>query len=79
MRRLPRSLCIPVAAAAAVLLLAACGGSSQLSSSSATTTSAVNIASGTGGGVCPYKFAVITHGDNGKLLERRLQGRQERR
>ncbi len=68
MRRLPRSLCIPAAAAAAVLLLAACGGSSSSnSSSSGTTTSAVNIASGTGGGVCPYKFAVITHGDNGSF------------
>jgi simple sugar transport system substrate-binding protein len=65
MRRLPRSLCITVAAAAAVLLLAACGGSSSNSSSSSTT-SAVNIASG-GGGVCNYKFALITHGDNGSF------------
>jgi simple sugar transport system substrate-binding protein len=66
MRRLPRSLCITVAAAASIALLAACGGSSSNSSSSSTT-SAVNIASGAGGGVCNYKFALITHGDNGSF------------
>jgi len=59
-----RVLGVAVAVAAAALLLAACGGSSKSSSS---TTSAVNIASGSGGKVCSYKFAVITHGDNGNF------------
>jgi simple sugar transport system substrate-binding protein len=63
MRRLPRSLTVLLAAAVAVVLLAACGGSSSKSS----TTSAVNIASGTGGKACSYRFAVITHGDNGNF------------
>jgi simple sugar transport system substrate-binding protein len=63
MRGLPRSLSIAVAAAATVVLLAACGSSS--SSSKTTTTSAVNIASSSG--PCSYKFAVITHGDNGSF------------
>ena len=47
----------------AALLLVACGGSSKSSSS---TTSAVNI-SAAGGKVCPYRFALITHGDNGSF------------
>jgi simple sugar transport system substrate-binding protein len=59
-----RLLAIALAVAAAGLLLAACGGSSKSSSSS---TSAVNISSGSGGKVCNYKFAVITHGDNGNF------------
>ncbi len=63
MRPLQRSLGISVLIAGAVLLLAACGGSSK----SSTTTSAVNISSSTGGKVCPYSFAVITHGDNGNF------------
>src|SRR5689334_12540890 len=63
MTRLRRSLGITGAAAVAALLLVACGGSS--SSSSGTTTSAVNIASS--GKPCTYKFAVITHGDNGSF------------
>jgi simple sugar transport system substrate-binding protein len=50
-------------AVGAAVLLAACGGSSKSSSS---TTSAVNIAA-SGGGVCKYRFAVITHGDNGNF------------
>jgi simple sugar transport system substrate-binding protein len=45
----------------ALLLLAACGSSSK------STTSAVNISNGTGGKVCSYKFALITHGDNGNF------------
>jgi simple sugar transport system substrate-binding protein len=60
MRRLPRSLIVPVVAGAAVLLLAACGGSSSTS-----TTSAVNIAASSK--PCNYKFALITHGDNGNF------------
>jgi simple sugar transport system substrate-binding protein len=44
------------------LLLAACGGSSKSSSS---TTNAVNIASSSG--PCSYRFALITHGDNGNF------------
>src|SRR5437764_9560696 len=62
MTGLRRSLSITVAAVAAALLLVACGGSS---SSSSATTSAVNIASS--GKPCSYKFAVITHGDNGNF------------
>src|SRR5436305_8919655 len=54
---------VALAVGAATLLLAACGGSSKSSS----TTSAVNIATGTGGKVCSYKFAFITHGDNGNF------------
>jgi simple sugar transport system substrate-binding protein len=63
MRGLRRSLSIAVAAAATVLLLVACGSSS--SSKTTTTTSAVNIAASSG--PCSYKFAVITHGDNGSF------------
>ncbi|HUA43796.1 MAG TPA: substrate-binding domain-containing protein [Solirubrobacteraceae bacterium] len=64
MRRLPRSLCIVVAVGAAALLVAACGSSS--SNGSKSTTSAVNISASTGK-PCTYKFAVITHGDNGSF------------
>jgi simple sugar transport system substrate-binding protein len=63
MKRLRRSLRIAVLVTAAVLLLAACGGSS----SSSSTTKAVNISNSTGGKVCSYRFAVITHGDNGSF------------
>jgi simple sugar transport system substrate-binding protein len=66
MRRLRRSLGVPVLIAAAALLLAACGSSSSSNSSSNSTTSAVNISNG-GGHSCPYKFALITHGDNGNF------------
>jgi simple sugar transport system substrate-binding protein len=66
MRRLRRRLGLAALVVAGVVLLAACGGSSK-SSSSATTTKAVNIANGTGGKVCNYKFALITHGDNGNF------------
>lgn len=66
MRRLRRSLAVPAGIAAVVLLLAACGGSSNSSSSSkASSTSAVNIAAGSK--PCSYKFALITHGDNGSF------------
>jgi len=64
MRRLRRSLAVPLGVAAVVLLLAACGGSSN-SSGSKSTTSAVNIAAGSK--PCNYKFALITHGDNGSF------------
>jgi simple sugar transport system substrate-binding protein len=60
MRRLPRSLIVIAGVGAAVLLLAACGGSS----SSSSTTSAVTISSSK---ACSYRFAVITHGDNGNF------------
>jgi simple sugar transport system substrate-binding protein len=63
MRRRPRSVFLAIAAGLAALLLVACGGSSKSSSS---TTSAVNI-SAAGGKVCPYRFALITHGDNGSF------------
>jgi simple sugar transport system substrate-binding protein len=66
MRRLPRSIGIVVAVGAAALLVAACGSSSK-SSSAGSTTSAVNISASTGAKVCPYKFALITHGDNGSF------------
>jgi simple sugar transport system substrate-binding protein len=64
MRRRPRSVILAIAAGAAALLLVACGGSSKSSSS---TTSAVNISAGGGGKVCSYRFALITHGDNGSF------------
>jgi simple sugar transport system substrate-binding protein len=67
MRRLPRSIGIVVAVGAAALLVAACGSSSSKSSSGGSTTSAVNIAASSGNKVCPYKFALITHGDNGSF------------
>lgn len=69
MRLRPRSALLVILAFAAALLVA-CGGSSKSSSSSGssssgTTTNAVNISSG--GKVCPYHFALITHGDNGSF------------
>ncbi len=67
MRRLPRCIGIVVAVGAAAVLVAACGGSSSKSSSAGSSTSAVNIAASTGSKVCPYKFALITHGDNGSF------------
>ncbi|MHB8657910.1 MAG: substrate-binding domain-containing protein [Solirubrobacteraceae bacterium] len=42
---------------AAAMVLAACGGSSSNAKSSSS-------AAGSGGKVCPYRFAVITHGGN---------------
>jgi simple sugar transport system substrate-binding protein len=66
MTRLRRSLGVAALVAAAILLLAACGGSSSSKSKSSSTTSAVNIAN-SGGKVCNYRFAVITHGDNGNF------------
>jgi simple sugar transport system substrate-binding protein len=71
MRRLRRSLTVPALVAVAALGLAACGGSSSGGSKSksgttaGTTTSAVNIASSSK--PCTYKFALITHGDNGNF------------
>jgi simple sugar transport system substrate-binding protein len=69
MRRLRRSLAVPALVAVTALLVAACGGSSSSKSSSASksgsTTSAVNIASSSK--PCTYKFALITHGDNGNF------------
>src|ERR1700749_1614677 len=69
MRRLRRSLTVPALVAVAALGLAACGGSSgsgrSRKSKAGTTTSAVNIASSSK--PCTYKFALITHGDNGNF------------
>ncbi len=68
MTRLRRSLTVPALVAVSALLVAACGGSSSSSSSaskSGSTTSAVNIASSSK--PCTYKFALITHGDNGNF------------
>jgi simple sugar transport system substrate-binding protein len=65
MRRLRRSLAVPIGVAAVVLCLGACGGSSNNSASKASSTSAVNIAAGSK--PCNYHFAVITHGDNGSF------------
>jgi simple sugar transport system substrate-binding protein len=63
MRRLRRSLAVPAALAVAALVLAACGGSS----STTTKTTIANNAASTGGKPCNYKFALITHGDNGNF------------
>jgi simple sugar transport system substrate-binding protein len=67
MKRLPRTIGIVAAVGVAALLVAACGssGSSSSASKSGTTTSAVNIAAT--GKPCTYKFALITHGDNGSF------------
>jgi len=67
MRRLSRTIGIVAAVGVAALLVAACGSSSSSSkaSGSGTTTSAVNIAAS--GKPCSYKFALITHGDNGSF------------
>jgi simple sugar transport system substrate-binding protein len=67
MRRLARSIGILAAVGAAALVVAACGSSSKKSSSAGSTTSAVNISAGSGNKVCNYKFALITHGDNGSF------------
>jgi simple sugar transport system substrate-binding protein len=67
MRRLPRSIGIVACVGAAALLVAACGSSSKSSASGGSATSAVNISSGTGNKSCTYKFALITHGDNGSF------------
>ncbi|HTP22157.1 MAG TPA: substrate-binding domain-containing protein [Solirubrobacteraceae bacterium] len=70
MRRLSRTIGIVAAVGIAAMLVAACGSSSSSSNASksgGTTTSAVNIASSTGAKNCPYKFALITHGDNGSF------------
>jgi simple sugar transport system substrate-binding protein len=64
--------------ALAAAALAACGGSSSkstTSSTSSTSTSAVNI-SNSGGKVCPYRFALITHGDNGSFWSVVYKGAQ---
>lgn len=67
MRRLRRSLTVPALVALTALTVAACGGSSGSggSKSKSTTTNAVNIASSSK--PCTYKFALITHGDNGNF------------
>jgi simple sugar transport system substrate-binding protein len=67
MKRMRRSLGGLAALGAVSLLLAACGSSSSggksTSSGGSTTTGAVNVAASSK--PCTYKFAVITHGDNG--------------
>ena len=65
MRRLSRTIRIVAAVGLATLLVAACGSSSS-PSKSGTTTSAVNIAA-SGKPCSAYKFALITHGDNGSF------------
>lgn len=65
MRRLRRSLALPALATVTALALAACGGSSSSHSSTSTSAQAVNIASSSK--PCAYRFAVITHGDNGSF------------
>jgi len=77
MRRLPRSIGIVACVGAAALLVAACGGSSSKSSSAGSTTSAVNIASSSGSKSCNYKFALITHGDNGSFWSVVYKGAQD--
>jgi simple sugar transport system substrate-binding protein len=63
---------------AAALLVAACGSSSSSSKASGgSTTNAVNIASSTGNKVCNYKFALITHGDNGSFWSVVYKGAQD--
>ena len=68
MRRLSRTIGIVAAVGALALLVAACGSSSSSSNASkaGTATSAVNIAA-TGKPCSGYKFALITHGDNGSF------------
>jgi simple sugar transport system substrate-binding protein len=67
MRRLSRTIGIAAAVGALALLVGACGSSSSSSKASGgTTTSAVNIAA-TGKPCSGYKFALITHGDNGSF------------
>ena len=68
MRRLSRTIGIVATLGVAALLVAACGSSSSSSkaSGSGTTTSAVNIAA-SGKPCASYKFALITHGDNGSF------------
>ena len=61
MRLRPHSGVLLMVALAAVVLTA-CGSSSSKS----TTTNSVNI-SNSNGKLCPYHFAVITHGDNGSF------------
>jgi simple sugar transport system substrate-binding protein len=68
MKRLRRSLTVPALIAVIALALAACGSSASKSASksgSSSTTSAVNVASSSK--PCNYRFAVITHGDNGNF------------
>ena len=68
MRRLPRTIGIVAAMGTLALLATACGSSGSSSKASGgSTTSAVNIAASTGSKVCPYKIALITHGDNGSF------------
>jgi simple sugar transport system substrate-binding protein len=68
MRRLSRTIGVVAALGVAALLVAACGSSSSSSAnkSAGTTTSAVNIAA-SGKPCTGYKFALITHGDNGSF------------
>jgi simple sugar transport system substrate-binding protein len=61
-----RTIGIVAAVGVAALVVAACGSSNSSSKASATT-SAVNIAASAGAKNCPYKFALITHGDNGSF------------
>lgn len=68
MSAVPRGVAMAMLAVTAAIVLAACGGSSKSSSSgssSASGTTAVNVAASSK--PCSYKFALITHGDNGSF------------
>src|SRR5450755_4558600 len=55
-----------LAVSSAALLLAACGGSSKPAAGGSSGSTGSGTAASTSG-VCPYTFAVITHGDNGSF------------
>jgi simple sugar transport system substrate-binding protein len=55
-----------LAVSSAALLLAACGGSSKPAAGGSSGSTGSGPAASTSG-VCPYTFAVITHGDNGSF------------
>lgn len=67
MRGLRRSFAIPAVAGALALLLAACGSSSSSSTTKTTATTGGGVSAAAGGKPCSYKFALITHGDNGNF------------
>jgi simple sugar transport system substrate-binding protein len=77
MRRLSRTIGVVAALGGAVLLVAACGSSSSNSTTkNGTTTSAVNIAA-SGKPCSGYKFALITHGDNGSFWSVAYKGAKD--
>lgn len=66
MKRVPRGLALVAMLGLTALLVAACGGSSG-SSSSTTNKVSIKAANAANASNCPYRFAVITHGDNGSF------------